>query len=121
VDLDAEDHGSDRSDRNGDSEHRPRRARLAGNVEATSIPHERREERERDNRLLDIEPFRDVCASAPTRAAVIPSGGSTSRTMWSRSRMSGVSAETIPITPTAAADQASSDSGLGRRSRMRPG
>ena len=48
-------------------------------------------------------------------------GGSTSRTRWSRSRMSGVSAEAIPITPTAAAAHASSDSGLGRRSLTRPG
>ena len=54
-------------------------------------------------------------ASVPTRAAAIPPGGSTPRTIWKRSRISGVNAETMPITPTTAAAHASSDSGLGDR------
>jgi hypothetical protein len=40
----------------------------------------------------------------------MPPGGTVSR--WSRSRTSGVNAETIPITPTAAAAHARSDLAL---------
>ena len=60
-------------------------------------------------------------ASAPTRAAVGRPGGSMPLTMRNRSVYSGVSAETMPITPTAAAAQASSDSGLGVNGRKRTG
>src|SRR5258708_1849389 len=60
-------------------------------------------------------------ASAPTRAAAIPPGGNTPRTRSKRSRNSGVSAETTPITPTAAAAQASNDSALGPRRLTQPG
>ena len=53
-------------------------------------------------------------ASAPTRAAAMHAGRQHAADDRKRSRISGVSAETMPIAPTAAAAHASSDSGLGR-------
>ena len=58
-------------------------------------------------------------ATAPTRAAVGIPGGSMELTSRTRSLISGVSPEMMLITPTAAAAQASSDSGLGVDGRKR--
>ena len=58
-------------------------------------------------------------ARAPTRAAVGIPGGRTPWTIRNRSAYSGVSDEITPMTPTAAAAQASSDSGRGVVSRKR--
>ena len=55
-------------------------------------------------------------ASEPTRAAASEPGGSTPWTRRTRFAISGVSAETIPSAPTAAAAPASVDSAVGIRS-----
>src|SRR5205814_1092322 len=60
-------------------------------------------------------------ASAPQRATAGTPGGSTPSTRSKRFAISGVSADAMPITPTAAAAQASSDSGFGFLRGTRPG
>ena len=149
VQLDAEHDGARGGECGGDGEQRPRRARIAGDVEAPPVPHECREERERDDRrLLEVEALREMrdggCdhdhdAELPRAAAAMGErarepderdpereradarSGDAPRREHAADDLEavahlGVSAEAMPITPTAAAAQASSDSGLGRRS-----
>src|SRR5438105_14158388 len=60
-------------------------------------------------------------ASAPHRATSGTPGGQMPFTKSKRLAISGVSADAMPITPTAAAAQASTDSGFGLFRSTRPG
>ena len=60
MQLDAERDRPGGGSRRGEREQRPRRGRVAGDVEAAPVAHERREQRERDDRLLEVEALGEV-------------------------------------------------------------
>jgi hypothetical protein len=60
VQLDADEDGGRRRERRDDAEQRAGRRRLARHVEASPVAQQRREEHERRDRLLEVEPLRQV-------------------------------------------------------------
>ncbi len=60
LELDAGREGADCGQPGREHEQRLRRPAVAGRVEAVAVPDERNEQRERDERLLEVEPLREM-------------------------------------------------------------